>query len=552
MRAAAARWVLPPEMAADLSVVDEVLALRGHTMAQLLDPVIDDPNGIHDMTKGADILAAGIADGRGFGVFGDYDADGVTSAAAMTRALRSAGVKVVPYVPSRALGYGVSDVGFKRLRDAGAEIVVVVDSGTNGRAAIDAGKRMGLTIVVLDHHPVDPTHVAAPHALVNPQVAGSLGAFAHTSGAGVVYQMCRVLAERGVIDLHPGLSALAAVGIVADVMPLVGVNRAVVREGLTNLQAVPGLAALARKARLTRVTAEDVAFDIGPRLNAAGRMSDPRASLALLLVNDAGEAAQLASHLDGLNAERRQAQTRCENLAHQLLRDVDDDSRAIVVYSEDIPAGIAGPVASRLAERYQRPAFVGFVDAVAGVVRGSARSGGGVSPLAVLEHAKTHLGSVEGGGHEAAAGFTVPIKDIDEFAMLLELKAQEFSAGSVPTRRLVADLLLPRLLTLAEEEALCAIGPWGRGFDAPVIASRNLMVVAKRQMSERYGELQVTDGLRRMAITAFEQLPQRPGDAVDVAYRVSEAKGMRLVGVKERVVDLASPSLPSPGAEVAI
>ena len=301
-------------------MLGRVLAARGHDAASaiaFLDPEAGDhdPFGLPGMRAAVDTVAAAVAAGELIAIYGDYDADGVTACAMLTRALRSAGAAVRPYIPNRmSEGYGLHAAALEDLATEGVGCVITVDCGTSS-VAVAAGRPRGMRLVVTDHHlPLAPDggvpQLAPVDALVNPKLPGSEYPFDGLAGAGVAFKLVQGLEAAGVVP--PGSAdravGLAALGTIADMMPLRGENRRIVRHGLPRIADLAGLRTLCDAAGLSQpLQASDVAFGVGPRINAAGRMEDARLALQLCLSDSAEEARVLAAQLDEQNRQRRGA-----------------------------------------------------------------------------------------------------------------------------------------------------------------------------------------------------------------------------------------------------
>jgi len=512
-------------------VVAQVLANRGYvdsdSAARFLDAPLDaltDPDAIIDLPLAADRLASAIRARERVTIYGDYDADGVTSTAILLRGFRALGATPEFYIPSRfSEGYGINSAALNRIADAGTRVVVSVDCGVSAVEEIEQARARGLEIIVVDHH--EPGSVLpAAHAVVDPKRHGA-STFREYSAAGLAFQLLRAVRRRlGHADLPLDVLELAALGTIADVVPLVDDNRILARHGLAKMEAteILGLSSLIRAAGLSGpVTARHVGFSLGPRINAAGRLGDATVAVRLLTTDDSAEAETIAQQLDGENRRRREL---CDQVMAEAVEQVEReglaDGSAIVLSREGWHAGVIGIVASQLVERYYRPVVMIAVEQ--GVGKGSARS---VEALHLVD-ALTECGDVldRYGGHAMAAGLTIAQERVPEFT-------QRFAGAAA--RRLRPEDLLPSLtidaevhladLTSEVARQLQRLAPFGAGNPVPVLAARGLRAVTTRVMS---------DGLHlRLGVTDGE------GFAEAVGFRLGDAS--ELLAFTRAQIDLA-------------
>jgi single-stranded-DNA-specific exonuclease len=468
-------------------VVGQVLAARGFDLAAgaaFLDASggYHDPFGLPAMEAAVAAIRATIDEGGTIAIYGDYDADGVTACAMLTRCLRAAGASVIPYIPNRmSEGYGLHAAALAELAARGVRCVVTVDCGTSS-VDVALGRPANMRLVVTDHHLAlapggSPPQLAAADALVNPKLPGSTYAFDGLAGAGVAFKLVEAMEARGVV---PGGSAdasrgLAALGTIADMMPLRGENRVIVRDGLARIADLPGLRALCEVAGISPPPrGTDIAFAVGPRINAAGRMEDARLALELCLCDDPDESARLAADLDAQNRLRQQAVAVALAQAEERVAAIDDDAPAIVLGDPGWPMGIVGLVAGRLAERYARPTFIACLDPVE--AKGSARSAGGVHIVQALDGAATSL--LRYGGHAAAAGFSLEASRFDEFRDLVSASVGEQNADVERRRDFAIDCEISGIDVTPELcQALDQLEPSGQGNPAPLLAVRGARVL---------------------------------------------------------------------------
>jgi len=461
-------------------VVGQVLAARGFDLAAataFLDTTggYHDPFGLPAMDAAVTAIQATMDEGGTMAIYGDYDADGVTACAMLTRCLRAAGATVIPYIPNRMTeGYGLHAAALAELAARGARCVVTVDCGTSSVEAAQ-GRPANMRLVVTDHHLAlapggSPPQLAPADALVNPKLPGSTYAFDGLAGAGVAFKLVEALESRGIVPAGSRAASLglAALGTIADMMPLRGENRVIVRDGLPRIADLPGLRALCEVAGITPPPrGTDIAFAVGPRINAAGRMEDARLALELCLCDDADEAVRLAADLDTQNRLRQQAVAVALAQAEERVAAIDDDAAAIVLGDPEWPMGIVGLVAGRIAERYARPTFIACLDPAE--AKGSARSAGGVHIVKALDGAATSL--LRYGGHAAAAGFSLDASRFDEFRELVTASVGEQNSGVERLRDFAIDCEISGIDVTPELcQALDQLEPSGQGNPAPLLA----------------------------------------------------------------------------------
>ncbi|ESZ64354.1 MULTISPECIES: single-stranded-DNA-specific exonuclease RecJ [unclassified Mesorhizobium] len=471
-------------------IVARVLAGRGVTADQaerFLDPTIrnllPDPASLTDMGKAATRIAEAVMAKEKVAIFGDYDVDGAASSALLKRFLTHFSVPSEIYIPDRIFeGYGPNPEAMRELVSRGATLIVTVDCGTNSAVSIDAAKAAGADVVVLDHHQVGGPLPEAT-AVVNPNREDDLSGQGHLCAAGVVFltlvQTARVLRSRLPDAAPPDLLSLldlAALATVCDVVPLIGVNRAFVVKGLqmARQQKNEGLAALARVSRIGEpISTFHLAYLIGPRINAGGRIGDAALGSRLLATDDPVEAGTIAETLDRLNQERQQMEL--EMLA--AARAEADAELAggngpaiIVTASTNWHPGIVGLIASRLKDHARRPAFAIAFNAN-GIGTGSGRSVSGFD-LGRLVRAAADAGLiVKGGGHGMAAGITVERAKLGELRAFFEERAATEVFRLQDEESLAVDgALAAEGATIALLDALEKAGPFGAGHVAPVFA----------------------------------------------------------------------------------
>lgn len=477
---------------------------------------LPDPAIFLDMERAAARLADAIAAGQAIIIFGDYDVDGATSAAVLIRYLRQVGATVGHYIPDRLLeGYGPSADALVALKAAGADLVVTVDCGTQGFDALAAAHAAGLDVIVVDHH-MAATALPIALALVNPNrldEAADAAGHGHLAAVGVAFLLAvalnRLLRQRGHFAAadEPKLTELldlVALGTVADVVPLTGLNRAFVAQGLKVMRQRRnvGLTALVDIAGLSRPpVARDLGFALGPRVNAGGRVGKSDLGVRLLTSDDPGEAMQLAQELDRLNGERKGIEAEVTEAA-LALTDRESNMAVTVVAGRGWHPGVIGIVASRVKDRLHRPAIVIAIQDD-GVAKGSGRSMPGVDLGAAVLAAKDAGLLIAGGGHAMAAGVTLMAEHVDAFALFLNDRLAGAVDGASGGRALDCDAAVaPRAVNLGLVETLDVAGPYGQGWSAPRVASGPWTAVDCRVVGEHHVKLVLAgaDGARCKAI----------------------------------------------------
>lgn len=470
-------------------LIADLLARRLSDPAEIadflrVDPLpAPDPWLIPNMALAVERISHALRHGESIGIFGDYDTDGVTSTAILTLALRAASGGAQPRhvrLPYRVEGYGLSVTGVTDLADAGTRLLIAVDCGSKDHEAVAAARRRGLDVIIIDHHRIidaPPDDAIVVSAQLTP---GS--PYAGLSASGLAYLVAVAIAQSG-LDAGEGpgieprsLLDLAMIGLVGDVSPLVGMNRAMVRDGLRVLRnghVRPGLRALAESAGmdLRRVSSSEIAFQLSPRLNAPGRLSDALPAYKLLMADDLAEARALAALVSQANQRRKTVQQKIHAEVEDLLaRDPARlHRRFLLVSGQDWEKGIVGLVASKLSEHLDRP--VGVLSVANGEAHGSARSIPGFDLAAALA-AHDHL-LLRHGGHERAAGLAVAA---DRLADLEEALHQAVIAAATPPPgpgRLDIDADLPaERMTLETLWEIQKLGPFGEANPQPILRVR--------------------------------------------------------------------------------
>ncbi len=447
-----------------------------------------DPSVFRDMDRAAVRLADAVQNGESVAVFGDYDVDGATSAALMILILRDLGIEARAYIPDRLLeGYGPSGDALVRLASEGASLILTVDCGAQAFDALAMAHAHPVDVVVVDHHKCAAALPLA-HALVNPNRLDEDegAAHGHLAAVGVCFLLAaaliRTLRARGFFADRPEPRLIdhldiVALGTVADVAQLRGLNRAFVAQGLKVMaqRRNIGLAALIEASRLTRApTCSDLGFALGPRINAGGRVGRADLGVRLLTTRDPDEARTIAEELDRLNEDRRTIEMGVQQAAELL---ANTDRRVAVVAGDGWHPGVIGIVAGRLKEKLGRPAIV-IAIGEDGLGKGSGRSIAGVDLGAAVLAAKEHGLLVAGGGHAMAAGLTIAADRIAAFADFLEERLAAGVDRAMGERALLVDAVLaPGGVNPDLVDSLEVGGPYGMGWPAPRIAAGPVRII---------------------------------------------------------------------------
>jgi single-stranded-DNA-specific exonuclease len=517
-------------------LVDQLLLARGVTREELarhrrptLRDFMPDPSVFRDMDKAAERLAGAVQSGERVTIFGDYDVDGATSAALLILLLRQLGLEASPYIPDRLMeGYGPSGEALVRLAEAGASLIVTVDCGAQAFEALDMAKAAGVDVIVVDHHKC-ASRLPDGFAIVNPNrldesVEGA--AQGHLAAVGMAFllgaALLRTLRGRGWFADREApklieLLDLVALGTVADVAQLRGLNRAFVAQGLKVMAGGRnvGLVALGRAARLNRAPeCRDLGFALGPRINAGGRVGKSDLGVRLLTTADPAEAEAIAGELDRLNEERRAIEATVTEAAEALSGAQGNRAVAIVAAPGWHP-GVIGIVAGRLKEKLHRPAIV-IALGEDGIGKGSGRSISGVDLGAAVLAAKDSGLLIAGGGHAMAAGLTVAGDRIDALADFLDERLGADVGRSRDDRALLVDAVLaPGGVSAAYCDAIEAGGPYGAGWPGPHVVAGPVGIVKADVVGN--GHLRVIaageDG-RRVKAIAFRMAESPLGEAL--------------------------------------
>jgi single-stranded-DNA-specific exonuclease len=496
-------------------------------------PSPDDPFQFQDMEAAVSRVRRAIEEGQSIAVYGDFDADGVTASVLLVQALRAMGARrVEPYIPMRVEeGYGLNTDALDSLAEAGNGLIITVDCGIRAVKQIEHANGLGMDVIVTDHHTVK-SELPPAAAILNPKRPGETYPDRDLAGVGVAFKLVQALVRSGLTLAglaEEDLLDLVALGTVADLAPLLGENRALVHRGLQiiNERRRPGMAALLQTSgvRPGQATANTIGFALGPRINAAGRMANAYAAARLLITDNPGEATNLARDLSELNRER-QGQTReMTQRAEELALKADPSPLLLFAAHEDFPQGIVGLIASRLSEKYYRPAVVAQIHGEHAV--GSCRSIAEFHITEALDQCEELL--VKHGGHAAAAGFTVALRHLPELQDRLATIAREQLAAKTLISRLAIDeeLELSALLFPSVQGQLTQLEPCGYGNPTPLLYSGNVRVAYARAVGHEGAHLKLTfvDGDHYFDAIAFRMGGARNqvgGRRMDIVYYLEE------------------------------
>ena len=471
-------------------------------------------------------------------VYGDFDADGVSATVLLVHALRGLGGRVTPYIPDRfSEAYGLNKAALRRLRQQGASLVVTVDCGIRSAEEVACAQAQGLDVIVTDHHTV-PEKLPPALAVIDPKRSDCPYPFKELAGVGVAHRLVDALfssvrsqgmAGSGQSDLDQDQYLdLVALGTVSDIVPLTGENRILVRQGLARMQAAPrlGLRALLEIAGVDghKVDSQAIAFRLGPRVNAAGRLRSAMLAYELLATESADEAQRLSVLLSEINVERQQLLGHQVERARELLGD-DEGRRMLVIDDPDFHVGIVGLVASRLTDEFYRPSLVMRRGRAA--TRGSARSIEGFHITHALDACSDLLSRY--GGHARAGGFSLPSENLGAFRERLEsYAAQNLTEEMLTPHPRVDAIVSLEEITEDTPAALSRLEPFGQGNPEPALATAGLRVLEMRAVGRegRHLRMTVSDGHRSMGGIAFRQGHRAsefvPGDMIDLIYQPTQ------------------------------
>jgi single-stranded-DNA-specific exonuclease len=554
-------WVLPepvpdpPPFAGFGRPVSTLLARRGfRDDAQLAAFLGAGAGALHDLSRMADAdraldrIEAALGNRERIAIWGDYDADGMTSIVVWVTALRRLGADPLRYVPSRIEeGYGLSAAGLRRLRDLGTRLVITCDCGVSNAAEVELARELGLDVVVTDHHQ-PPAVLPRAVAVVDPHRSDCDYPDPDLTGAGLSYKLAAaLLARHGVSD--EGLAAIAAIGTVADIAPMTGESRAIVRLGIDELARTDraGLRAILARScdQPERPTARDLAFGVVPRINAAGRIADTELAIALLLEEDPDRANELADELETVHERRREMTKVAVDAARAMVLGAVGSS-PLLLRDDTWAPGLVGLVAGRLADALARP--VGVATLVGDELRGSVRAPADFHVASALDACAAHL--TKRGGHAAAGGFSLLPESWSAFVDAFALLPRPFPADAAPEAlrpgRQIVDLVLPaRYVDWSLADELDRLAPYGPGHLDPVVAVTGMWLTEARRVgpAQQHVAFRLRRGLETFDAVAFgldadRTLPE-PGDRVDLLGTLERDDFGGMPRLRLRVLDFA-------------
>ena len=497
---------------------------------EYLNPSIEklhDPYLLNDMEILVDRIILAKDRKEKVAIYGDYDVDGITSITLIYSFLRDLGLEMVYYLPDRIEeGYGLNTDALKRLKDDGVSLVITVDCGISAVNEVEYAKNIGLDVCITDHHECSEVLPKAI-SIVNPKRPDSTYPFNSLAGVGVTFKVLSAIVKRLGLDEHEYLKYLdiAAVGTIADIVPLVGENRIITANGLEMLAKTKneGLKALMKVARIEKVDSDNVSFGIAPRINASGRMADATVAVKMLLAENEMEAYKYAKVLDSQNLARQEVEKGIYNEAIlQIEKEGLDKRKTMVVAGEKWHQGVIGIVASKLTEKYLKPVILLAYDGE--TAKGSGRIPAGISLYDALSECSELLTTF--GGHELAAGLTLETKNIPEFRekfeqVITNMKEEDFvRVIDIDTEITKKDVTLNIL------EDINLLAPFGQKNKKPVFMYKNLKVTSVSTLKEdKHLKFRLSDGDFYVDAVFFGAGNRRDevtlGDKIDVAVNIA-------------------------------
>ena len=510
-------------------IMQQLFFNRGITTSNSAREFLNHESGAYDpyllsgMEKAVKRIFQSINNKDLIAVFGDYDADGITSTALLTEVLNEFGANVLPYLPEREEGYGVNTDAIEFLKDCGVSLIITVDCGIRSPEELKFAQELGMEVIVTDHH-VPAEVLPDVYAIINPKIEGDPYPEKNLSGVGIAYKLAQALFyhQRGSSEYANQWLDLAAIGTVADVVPLLGENRLIVSKGIQTLKFTErvGLKSIINISGLNqrKINTFDISFGIAPRLNAAGRMDSPKKAMNLLLTKDPIEAGLLSQELDDINKKRQRITQTMQELAQQ---EIDENRLVINIIREEFTSGLVGLVSAKLTEFFYRPSIVGYKGKE--FTRASCRS----IPEFHITHALDkceHL-LVRHGGHAMAAGFTVANENIDLLINEIERIAEEELDSKSLIPKIFIDMEYPlHQLPVKILEDLDKLEPLGAENSEAVFVSRDVIVKNARTVGkdENHLKLRLRDKFVEYDAIAFNQgfwgkeMPSK----IDIVYSI--------------------------------
>lgn len=445
-------------------------------------PILNnDPFLLPDMSLAVSRIFRALLRGEKIAVFGDFDADGITATVTVVEGIEALGGDVVAYIPHRSEeGHGLNVTALREFHDAGVSLVITVDCGISSVDEVKCAAEMGIDVIITDHHTLSGPLPAAC-ALVNPKRPDSRYPFQHLAGVGVAFKLVEALTSGQHPSVVEDLLSLVALGTIADMSPLTGENRYLVKKGIKVMTSTgrPGMVALLKKSGLSpdKLSSGSIAWELAPRLNAAGRVNHARIGYQLLHTRSTEEAEHLANVLDDVNKERQMLLDTHWNRARKIVLSRPEDRYILLVDDPDFPPGVCGLVASRLVDEFRRPAIV--MQTVGSIARGSCRSLPEFDIIAALNSCSDLFSRF--GGHSAAAGFSMSASNIGALSARLTMEAESKLAGLDLSPQIVVDAKAdPSMLTGETLKAVQRLAPFGQGNRTPLFMHTGVETVESR------------------------------------------------------------------------
>lgn len=511
-------------------VVARVLANREITTPELarvyLDPSLSDipnPFDIPDMEKATSRIIAALNTNEKIGIFGDYDADGITATALVFLFLKAIGHTPLVSLPDRrGEGYGLTETAVDNLKSQGAKLIITVDNGTRSIKAISHAKKNGLDTIVTDHHSVGD-ELPSAYAIVNPRLYENLPHLKDLSGCGVAFMLVAALRKRlrehkQYCDIQPNLKQhldLVALGTIADMMSLTNINRILVRHGLQQIvnSTKTGMKALLEVSGTNKgtLTAHQVAFQLAPRVNAAGRIGNPYKALELLFSNDEEKSREIAGQLDNSNRTRHSIETKIlKSAVERLEKDINFDKKSsIVLHSKDWHVGVIGIVAAKLVQQYNLPTII--ISSDSKPARGSARGAQGIDLVEVLTHCESHL--VKFGGHSAAAGLSIEEDKIASFSEVFDNVCKKYLPAESAKKLSIDAVVRPQDITGELVKELSKCWPFGNGNPEPIFVIANMNISERRVVGSTHLKMRLSAQNISFDAIGFGMAEELPSDA---------------------------------------
>jgi len=484
----------------------------------------NDPFLLQEMDKAVTRVLRALLGDELIAIYGDFDADGITAAVLLAQGISELGGRVISYIPHRFdEGHGLNLAALKNLKKQGVSLIVTVDCGITGVSEVEEGHKLGLDIIITDHH-VPLAHIPSALAAIDPKLSGSTYPFYDLAGVGVAFKLLQALYKATHRDGEwEKFLDLVALGTVVDMVPLLGENRYLVRRGIEGLNKSPrpGVRELVLSAGLQMggIDSSSISYSLGPRLNASGRMDHAVTSYELLTTSSPEQARELAAQLETRNAERQRLTAEVLAKARAKLLSDGTDQPILMVGGHDYPHGVLGVVAGKLVDEFYRPVVIMKLDGES--VKGSARSIPGFDIVTALTECQDLL--IRFGGHSQAAGFVTPRANLERLQQrLLEIAARQLADVDLRPA-LIIDAMLP-LSSLGREtyKVVSKLAPFGQGNQAPVFLSEKVKVVDSRigGGGGKHLKLKLRDGQVLWDAIAFDLGDRELSTYLDIVYNL--------------------------------